>query len=185
MPNQITANPEQWVNNYADYLYNYARFKLPSKEIAEDVVQETFLSAFTGVKNFKGGSSEKTWLVTILKRRIVDFYRKESRKADKNLSSFQMPFYASGDYENHWIEQHAPKKWEVDDKIQFDEFHQVLQFCLNLLSPKHRVVFMMKILDECSTAEVCEKAQINPNNLWTIMHRARLQVRACVEKKWM
>jgi len=179
------VNPEKWVEKYADYLYNYARFKLPSKEIAEDVVQETFLSALTSVKHFKANSSEKTWLVTILKRRIVDYYRKDSRKADKNISSFKLPFNESGDFENHWLEQRAPKKWEVDDKIQLDEFHQVLQYCLNLLSPKHRVVFMMKVLEEYSSDEVCIKASITPNNLWTIMHRARLQISECVAKKWM
>ncbi len=181
----MVPKPEEWVNNYADYLYNYARYKLPSKEIAEDAVQETFLSAFTSLKNFKGGSSEKTWLVSILKRRIVDFYRKEARKADRNVSSFKLPFYESGNFENHWLEQRAPKTWDVDDKIQLDEFHQVLQFCLQLLPDKHRAVFMLKVLEECSSEEVCARANIKPNNLWTIMHRARLQIRECIEKKWM
>ena len=178
-------DPEQWVQNYADYLYNYARLKLPSKEAAEDVVQETFLSAFKGIKNFKGDSSEKTWLVSILKRRIVDYYRKEARRQEQNISSYQLPFYESGDQANHWIEQRAPKNWETDDRISYDEFHRILQYCLSLLPPKHRVVFIMKVLDECSSDEVCAEAQISAANLWTIMHRARLQVRECVEKKWL
>jgi len=178
-------DPEKWVHNYGDYLFTYARLKLPSKEAAEDVVQETFLSAFKAVKGFKGNSSEKTWLVSILKRRIVDYYRKEAKKQERNMTSYQLPFYESGDYKNHWIEQRAPKNWETDESIQFDEFHQILQYCLSLLPPKHRVVFIMKILEECSGDEICEEMQISSANLWTIMHRARLQVRECVEKKWL
>ena len=176
-------NPEQWIDNYADYLFIYARLKLPSKEIAEDVVQETFLSAFKAVKSFKGKSSEKTWLVSILKRRIIDHYRKEARKQERNMSSYQLPFYESGDYQNHWLEQRAPKNWQPDANLQFDEFHKILQYCLSLLSPKHRLVFMMKVLDECTNEEVCNEAGISTANLWTIMHRARLKVRECAEKK--
>lgn len=177
--------PEKWVDNYGDYLFNYARFKLPSKEIAEDVVQETFLSAFSSYKSFKANSNEKTWLISILKRRIIDYYRKNARNQERNISSFKLPFQQDGNYENHWLEQRAPKNWEVDNKIQMDEFHQVLQYCLSLLSPKHRLVFMMKVLEECTSEEVCAEAKIKPANLWTIMHRARLQIRECVEKKWL
>ncbi len=178
-------NPEKWVQRYADYLYSYAFFKLPSKEAAEDVVQETFLSAYISAKNFKGNSTEKTWLVSILKRKIVDYYRKKARNKEDNLSQYQLPFYESGDYQNHWLEARAPKDWAVDNQIELNEFHQILQICLQLLPPKHRVVFIMKVLDECDSNEICEKEGIRPGNLWTIMHRARLQVRECMEKKWL
>jgi len=175
-------NPDLWLQKYGDYLFSYARMKLPSKEVAEDVIQETFLSAYKSVKSFKGNSSEKTWLVSILKRRIIDYYRKEARKQERNMSSYQLPFYESGTYQNHWLEQRAPKNWLSDTSLQFDEFHRILQFCLSHLSPKHRLVFMMKILEECSNEEVCKEAEISTANLWTIMHRARLQIRECVEK---
>ncbi|HFX17613.1 MAG TPA: sigma-70 family RNA polymerase sigma factor [Flavobacteriales bacterium] len=186
MPKKINdLDPEQWLSNYGDYLFTYARLKLPSKEAAEDVVQETFLSAFKSVSNFKGKSSEKTWLVSILKRRIVDFYRKEAQKQERNISSYQLPFQKEGLFENHWIEQRAPKNWDTDKQLHFDEFHRILQYCLSLLPPKHRLVFMMKILDECDSDEVCAEVNISASNLWTIMHRARLQVRECVENKWL
>ena len=179
------TNPELWVEKYADYLYAYARYKLPSKEVAEDVVQETFLSALTSIDGFKGKSNEKTWLVSILKRRIVDYYRKEAKRNEQNFSSYSLPFQKDGDMENHWFENRAPKDWNTDNEIQLDEFHQILQFCLSLLKPKQRLVFMMKILDQCTTEETCTKAKISQENLWTIMHRARLQIRECIEKKWL
>ncbi len=178
-------NPELWIEKHADYLFAYARYKLPSKETAEDVVQETFLSALSAVDKFQGKSSERTWLVSILKRRIVDFYRKEAKRDEQNFSSYSLPFHEGDDMENHWLENRAPKDWSTDEKIQLDEFHQVLQICLSFLKPKQRLVFMMKILEQCSSDEVCEKAGISSENLWTIMHRARLQVRECIEKKWL
>ncbi len=147
-------------------------------------MQETFLSAYKSKDSFKGKSSEKTWLVSILKRRIIDYYRKEAQRQEQNISSYQLPFYESGDFVNHWIEQRAPKNWDTDNQIHYDEFHRILQYCLSLLSPKHSLVFIMKILDECSSEEVCNEVNISSANLWTIMHRARLQVRECVEKKW-
>lgn len=123
-------------------------------------------------------------MVSILKKRIIDYYRKEARRHERNISSYQLPFYESGDFENHWIEQRAPKNWETDNQINYDEFQQILQHCLSQLSPKYRLVFMMKILDECNSEEVCKEADISSANLWTIIHRARLQIRECVEKKW-
>ena len=178
-------NPEKWVELHADYLYAYARYKLPSKEVAEDVVQETFLSALSTYRKHSGNSSERTWLVTILKRRIVDYYRKEAKRNEQNFTSYSMPFYEEGEHKNHWMEQRAPQDWTTDKDLQLDEFYQVLQICLSKLSPKHRLVFIMKILDECSGKEICEEVSISPENLWTIMHRARLQVRECLEKKWL
>lgn len=122
-------------------------------------------------------------MVSISKKRIIDYYRKEARRHERNISSYQLPFYESGDFENHWIEQRAPKNWETDNQINYDEFQQILQHCLSLLSPKYRLVFMMKILDECNSEEVCKEADISSANLWTIIHRTRLQIRECVEKK--
>ncbi len=176
-------DPEKWVENHGDYLYTFIRYKVPSNEIAEDIVQETFLSALSSAKNFKGNSKERTWLISIAKRRIIDYYRKEARNKERNLSSYNLPFYEEGDNKGHWLENRAPKNWEPDSEINLDQFHQILHMCLSLLNPKQRLVFMMKIMDECSNEEVCAEVQISMPNLWTIMHRARLQIRECVEKK--
>ena len=175
--------PEQWVDKHGDYLYAFIRYKVPSNEIAEDIVQETFLSALSSAKNFKGKSSERTWLISIAKRRIIDYYRKEARNKERNLSSYSLPFYEEGDNRGHWLENRAPKNWEPDADIHLDQFHQILQSCMALLSPKQRLVFIMKILEECTNEKICEEVEISIANLWTIMHRARLQIRECVEKK--
>ena len=67
--NKYTTSPLSWVNDYGDYLYAFK--KLFSKDLAEDLLQDTFLAAFQAKETFKGKSTEKTWLASILKRKIM------------------------------------------------------------------------------------------------------------------
>ena len=66
-----------WVNNYSDALYKYTVVRVNDTGIAEDIVQETFLSAWRNKDNFKGEASEKNWLYKICKNKIIDHYRKK------------------------------------------------------------------------------------------------------------
>ena len=78
-----TLDTKNWVVNYADYLYSMAYFKVNNQPEAEDLVQETFLSAYKNKDTFKGESAEKTWLTAILNNKIIDYYRK---------NKFETPF---------------------------------------------------------------------------------------------
>ena len=75
--------PENWVDQYADYLFNYAVSRVSDAEIAKDLVQETFFAGLNSAKNFKGDAAERTWLVSILKRKVIDHYRKINSKKGK------------------------------------------------------------------------------------------------------
>jgi RNA polymerase sigma factor (sigma-70 family) len=66
-----TLSPNKWVSAYSDYLYNYTISRVSNSEIAKDLVQETFFAGLKSMKNFQGKASERTWLVSILKRKIV------------------------------------------------------------------------------------------------------------------
>ena len=70
----------KWIDNYADYLFNYAITRVNDEDIAKDLIQETFLAGVKSAKNFQGKSSERTWLVSILKRKIIDYYRNINSK---------------------------------------------------------------------------------------------------------
>ena len=72
--NQI--NPEKWVDRYSDFLFNYTITRVNNRDIAKDLISETFLAGLKSMKNFKGEATERTWLVSILKRKIIDYYRK-------------------------------------------------------------------------------------------------------------
>ena len=188
-PNKNTtkADPNLWVKDHGDYLYNFAWSRVQSKEIAEDLVQETFISALKSLKSFRGDSSELTWLTAILKRKVIDHYRKASSKKEIPASHFASPFQKEGTFEGHWIMERAPKNWHehAEDPLQQQEFQSIMEYCLSLLPPKWHSVFILKVMEEINSDEVCKELGCTSSNLWVMLHRARLQLRECIEIKWL
>jgi len=181
------ANPNNWVNLHGDYLYNYAYSRVQSKETAEDLVQESFISALKSINSFRGDSSELTWLIAILKRKVIDYYRKLSRKKETVASQFSTPFQENGDFEGHWILDRGPKDWQIkhDDPMRQSEFIFILEICIAALPEKWRSVFVLKVMEEIKSEEVCKEIGCSSSNLWVILHRARLQLRECIENRWL
>lgn len=180
-------NPSDWVNQHGNYLYNYAYSRVQSKESAEDLVQETFISALKGQKSFRGDSSEITWLIAILKRKVIDYYRKQSRKKETPASHFSKPFNEDGDNEGSWIMERTPKGWSIDHEnpMQQSEFQLIMELCLEGLPEKWRSVFVLKVMEEINSDDVCKEIGCSASNLWVILHRARLQLRECIEMRWL
>ncbi len=185
--NKPLLSPEKWVDNHGDYLYNFAFSRVQSTALAEDLVQETFVAGLKAMKSFKGKSSEITWLISILKRKVIDHYRKSSTKKEIAESSFSKPFQEDGVWEGHWIMERAPKEWpeELDDPIHQDEFRKILEACLADLPDKWKSVFVLKVMEEVNSDEVCKELGCTPSNLWVMLHRARLKLRECIEINWM
>lgn len=182
--NKQFLNPEKWVSLYADYLFNYTISRLNDKDLAKDLVQDTFFSALKAKENFKGESSERTWLIAILKRKIVDYYRKIN--STKGKAEVRMNFYADGEREGEWLEESVPTDWsgEIDKKIENQELALVLEKCISDLPEKYAMVFRMKTIQQIETEDICKELDISTSNLWVIIHRARTQLRKCMEKKW-
>lgn len=178
--------PEGWIDNYSDYLYKYAYIRVNASELAEDLVQDTFFSAYKARDSFKGKSTEKTWLVSILKRKIIDHFRKNARNKEVELPEHDYHFAREGSMKGHWEEKHAPKNWEVDVEQLFEnnEFFEILNQCLSKLPDKWAAVFSLKVMEDYSTDEVCKEMDITSSNLWVLLHRARLMIRDCIEKNW-
>ncbi len=181
-----TLDPSQWVDNYGDYLYTYAYYRVSSTEKAEDIVQDTFLAALKAKDNFKGDSSEKTWLVSILKRKIVDHYRKKSRNKENTSDQNDSPFVSEGEDKGKWNPQRRPSDWESEGlaNLEKEEFYKILELCLSLLPDKWEAVFRLKTLEELSSNKICKEIGITASNLWVILHRARLRLRECFEEKY-
>jgi len=78
--NKLLSAMERWVDDHGGCLYRYVLVRVREPEGAEDLVQETFLAAVRGYEKFGGRSSERSWLVGILKNKIVDYYRKLGRE---------------------------------------------------------------------------------------------------------
>ena len=185
--------PEKWVERYSDYLYSFALSRLSRKDVAEDMVQETFLAAWNAKAGFKSNASEKTWLTSILKNKIVDYYRKSSTKNELNLldkdssNSNTDPFFRSeGKYEGHWTNSASPQDWKKDlkSKVEAEEFQDILRSCLTKLPEKTRAVFVMKMMDDEESETICKELDITPSNFWILMHRAKLQLRKCMQQNW-
>ena len=179
-----TLDPNKWIALYADYLFNFAIKRIDDRDLAKDLVQETFYSGLKGMANFRGQASERTWLISILKRKIIDHYRKiNSIKGKKEI---RVNFYSDGENKGNWLEERVPGSWgdNADKKIENEELKITLDDCIEDLPEKYRIVFLLKTVQSYGTEEICKELDITASNLWVIIHRARQQLRRCLENNW-
>lgn len=190
MPEKSQANNAiiaDLFTNYSDYLYNYTITRVNDKHIAEDLVQETFISALKGYDSFQSKSKESTWLIAILKNKIIDYYRKKSKQYFQHSLD---ELHSMDDFFNNkgaWQTDQRPSKWDmdVDKAIELQEFYETLQQCLVRLNDVQRLAFVMKHLDDEDTDDICKELEITATNYWVIIHRAKLQLRKCMETNWV
>ncbi len=184
--NYSVLNPDKWVSNYADILYAYALPRVSDTVVAEDLVQETFLSAWRARDNYKGEASEKNWLFTILKNKIIDHYRKKGKDIVQSMSDSAITerFFDEAD---HWTQDDKPLDWGIDYQQgpETKEFYSILESCRKKLQKLQQSVFAMKYLDDLDATEICKALGITSSNYWVLIHRAKLQLRACLEKNWI
>ncbi|MCE3228065.1 MAG: polymerase subunit sigma-24 [Bacteroidetes bacterium] len=189
--NTNKLEPQYWVERYSDYLYSFAYYRVNNQELAEDLVQDAFLSALNARDTYKGQASEKTWLVSILKNKIIDHYKKASTRNESplQLSSVEAPsydYYFNKQKKGHWQPDSKPKDWdEAQHQPETKEFFNILEKCLDSLPAKWRGVFTMSLLDDNDSPVVCKEFNLTSSNFWVIMHRAKLQIRECLEKNWV
>ena len=183
MMNTKTINLAEMVEMYTSELYSWAVHKVSDSELAKDLVQDTFLAAVEKIDTFRGDSSPKTWLISILNYKIIDVYRK---KVNQPVSMDNQVFSKFFDKEGSWQEEKRPKDWHEDDLHLLDdtEFQKVLKKCLDALPETWNMCVKLKYLSEKSGEEICQELGIAPTNFWQIVHRAKLQLRDCVENNW-
>ncbi|MDE3144292.1 MAG: sigma-70 family RNA polymerase sigma factor [Bacteroidota bacterium] len=181
------ADPNNWLKLYGDILYNYAMMRVNDSAIAEDLVQETFLSALKAIDTYKGIATEKNWLFAILKNKIIDFYRKRSAELTKtgvpDLQKVEDDWFNA---EGSWNEKAIPNEWAVSENlVERKDIQKIIDWCKNNLKELQQNVFTLKYLEDLNSDEICKVLNISSSNYWTIIHRARLQMRSCVEKHWV
>lgn len=179
-----SLHPDTWVDLYADYLYNYAVTRVSDTEIAKDIVQETFLAGLKSAKNFKGEAAERTWLIAILKRKVIDHYRKIN--SNKGKAEVRMGYSAHIDSEGDWLEEQVadPSSVLENDAIENEELGLAIQECMAKLPKKQAHVFNMKTIQGISTEDICNELGINPSNLWVMIHRSRTALMECLNQNW-
>jgi RNA polymerase sigma-70 factor (TIGR02943 family) len=180
------TEPRLWVERYADDLYCYAYARLNAEEQARDLVQETFLAALEKLDQFQGRSSERTWLIAILKYKIIDVYRKQNTglRTERLEQEPEQEFFEKGD--GHWKKEFSPTPMKIGgaDPLSNKELAAILQRCLQKLPALWLSVFTMKHMDDSATEAICSELKVTPANFWVIIHRAKLNLRACIQRSW-
>lgn len=181
-----SVDPNQWVEAHLDALMGYALIRVRDRDAAEDLVQETLMAAWKGLEGFEGRSSERTWLIGILKRRIIDYYRVRWREQPAS----ELGSDAEGDRliesmfdrNGMWTED-RPRAWsDPRQHLESGDFALQLKACLDGLPPRLAEVFTLRELEDLDAKRVCQELGLSSTNLWQLMHRARLGLRKCLEK---
>jgi RNA polymerase sigma-70 factor, ECF subfamily len=180
-----------WLDQHGDYLFKYASFRLRDATAAEDAVQETFLAALKAYEKFEGRGSERTWLVGILKHKITDHFRRIAREAPIGQEEDEGPdhiefFTRTDGWEGHWNNDFAPSDWHATPAqlVEQGAFWMVFNDCLSPLPQRTATAFTLREVDGLSSEEICEMLSITVNNLWVMLHRARLHLRNCLQLNW-
>lgn len=143
------------------------------------------------MEKFGGKSTERTWLIGILKHKLIDYYRKNSKQVqltdeDTDMSDLDGFFSRPDKWDGHWVVALRPVDPEQspDQVMEKSEFWEVMNRCLSALPERVARVFALREMDGMSSEDICSALGLSANNFWVIMHRARMQLRRCIEIKW-
>ncbi len=182
----MALNPETWLADHGNYLYRYAMTMTRDSEQAEDAVQECLLAALSHLDSYQGNASERTWLTSILRNKLIDSIRRHSRET--SLDDIETVMNTMPDEDDlfdrthHWAEK--PSDWGnpvamLDNKL----FWQALHYCLEHMPKKLAQLFMLREINGEETEIICQELNISPTNVWTMLYRSRMGLRQCLDRK--
>ncbi|QDL35863.1 sigma-70 family RNA polymerase sigma factor [Rhodoferax sediminis] len=179
---------ESQLAEHRSYLLRFARLQLRNDAWAEDVVSETLLAALSKPQSFDNKSQLKTWLVGILKHKVVDTLRQRAREVSyggeddtaDGSEELDALVFKNGD---HFAS--LPADWgNPEQDLSSRQFFQVLEACTEKLPAAMGRVFLMREWLELPCEEICKELKLTPTNLYVQLHRARLRLRECLELNW-
>lgn len=176
-----------WLDEHGDALYSFALLHLRDTHQAEDAVQETLYAALRARERYNGSASVRTWLIGILKHKIVDEFRRQARDetvSDSEEEAWERAEAARVDEQfkgdGHW--NHSFTDWgDPESYVSSSQFWELIERCIAVLSPRAARLFVLRDLWEMDADVVCSELSITQSNLWTSLHRARLGMRQCLE----
>jgi RNA polymerase sigma-70 factor (ECF subfamily) len=182
----VLSEPDRWLDRYGDILFRYAYARVRDRDAAEDLLQETLLAALKAKENFAGQASEQTWLIGILKHKMMDHFRRSARESLQELHDPAQDDEDDDyfDRRGHW--QTAVSAWSKPDKaLEQEQFLAVLQRCIDRLPPRQAQLFVLRELDGLESEEICAMLSLSTlNNFWVALSRTRMQLRHCLELHW-
>lgn len=181
-----TEDPETWLDRHGNALYRFALIRLRDAQKAEEVVQETLVAALQARERYAGGASVRTWLIGILKHKIIDQFRHEARELTVETldpASIDAESYADDDpfdARGHWRE-HLSDWGNPEDALARSQMMAILQRCLDALPERLARLFMLREVMEETTDAICQEMAISETNVWTMLYRARMGLRKCLD----
>jgi RNA polymerase sigma-70 factor, ECF subfamily len=182
---RVNETAGRWLEQHGDVLYGFALRRLGEPESAEDAVQEALATGLGSLDTFRKDSSERTWLVGILRHKIQHVLRRSSRERTfRTELAESMGGRIQSFGERSW--KREPADWDKMpiETMESSEFRETLFGCIDQLPPVLRSAFCLRELDGLSTEEVCGLLGVTATNLWTLIHRAKLRIRDCLTQKW-
>lgn len=186
MEAQVPESSANWLEEHGAALYRHAIVLTRDPHRAEEAVQETLLAALQARERFVGRASVRTWLISILKHKVIDMFRQASRETSlEELNQNEEenepdPFTADG----HW--RNRPSDWgKPDELLERSQFLAILQRCIDALPQRLARLFWLREVMEEDTGTICEEMAITPTNLWTMLYRARMGLRECLDRNWV
>lgn len=184
------SDPDQWVDLHGNYLFHYTLIRVRNTTVAEDLVQETLLAAFQSKDRYVDQSSERGWLTGILRHKILDHFRRSSRE-QALFHDEALPEELEERFDDLGLWKRdpplGPVQWNPDAASQMEgkEFMAALKQCLAKLPQRCADAFVLREMEAVESAKIQELLGVTPANLWVLLHRARMQLRLCLEKNWI
>lgn len=185
--------PQRWVDNYGDALYHHALKLLRDPLKAEEAVQEAMLAGLQSMNGFDGRSTEKTWLFSILRFKVMDEFRRmskdrarhQSNAEDEETEGLALEQQLANDFDQSGRWRHAPSDWgDPEDVLASEQLRDLLDRCIARLPRRHADAFVLKTIAGEDTETVCQVLDVTPTNLWQMLYRARMGLRRCIEAEW-
>ena len=183
----VTPDPAHWLPRYGDELYRFALSRVNDADAAAELVQLTLLNALDALPSFRGEASERTWLFTILRRNVIDHYRRRARHPTLSLDVVtpdgptEATFFEPAN--GHWRAEQYPESWQrADAALDAEDTQRALRRCQERLPAQQAAVFALRFVEELPAETICQELGLSAANYWVIIHRAKLQLRRCLEK---
>lgn len=180
----VRFSTDELVDAHADYLFRFALSRVRDRAVAEDLVQETFLAAIGPSHGFDGNSSVRTWLIGILKHKIIDHFRRTVKFEFNDGKMTDDEFFDSN---GRWRADAAPSEWNStpEELLESRELVSLLDACIAKLPSHLAAIFLLREINGLDADEICELLSISPSNYWVMLHRARLHLRHAIERLWV
>ena len=167
-------------------LLRLARLQLRNEAWAEDAVSETLLAAVEDLGRFRGQSHLRTWVVGILKHKIIDQFRRRSRE----VAIEAQHEIAEGDTQEQLFDESGHRAWapldwgDPESHLARSEFFAILQACIDQLPAPLGRVFLLREWIGLETAQICKEMKVTPTNCFVMLYRARVRLRECLDVNW-